>query len=145
MRLLNVAVSAIAVSQSPKWVCMKLFVLRALVCRHMPEFKDCSFEGVLDKGTLDAILCGEKSAQHAAAMLAECFRCAGCYASAWTAPLVVSKTKNRDGPRVRTAQSTTRCKPLYFLSHQFWTALVCRQCTHPDSYRVHCLTTLVRD
>ncbi|GIL80063.1 hypothetical protein Vretimale_12887 [Volvox reticuliferus] len=42
--------------------------------RRMPEFADCSFEGVLDKGTLDAILCGEQSTQNAAAMLQECFR-----------------------------------------------------------------------
>ncbi|GIL54568.1 hypothetical protein Vafri_10318 [Volvox africanus] len=42
--------------------------------RDMPEFADCSFEGVLDKGTLDAILCGEQSNQNAAAMLQECFR-----------------------------------------------------------------------
>ncbi|KXZ47786.1 hypothetical protein GPECTOR_33g668 [Gonium pectorale] len=42
--------------------------------RHMPEFLASSFDGVLDKGTLDAILCGEKSASHAAAMLKECFR-----------------------------------------------------------------------
>ncbi|GLI71241.1 hypothetical protein VaNZ11_016349 [Volvox africanus] len=42
--------------------------------RDMPEFADSSFEGVLDKGTLDAILCGEQSTQNAAAMLQECFR-----------------------------------------------------------------------
>ncbi|GLC49733.1 hypothetical protein PLESTB_000280800 [Pleodorina starrii] len=42
--------------------------------RNMPEFVDCSFEGVLDKGTLDAVLCGEHSAKHAAAMLSECYR-----------------------------------------------------------------------
>ncbi|EFJ43782.1 hypothetical protein VOLCADRAFT_65458, partial [Volvox carteri f. nagariensis] len=47
---------------------------RVADARHMPEFTDCSFEGVIDKGTLDAILCGERGAQDATAMLAECFR-----------------------------------------------------------------------
>lgn len=42
--------------------------------RSMPEFADKSFDGVLDKGTLDAILCGEGSAVHAAAMVMEAFR-----------------------------------------------------------------------
>ncbi|PNH09834.1 Methyltransferase-like protein 13 [Tetrabaena socialis] len=42
--------------------------------RSMPEIEDATFDGVLDKGTLDAVLCGEQSAAGAAAMLAECYR-----------------------------------------------------------------------
>ncbi|KAG2497480.1 hypothetical protein HYH03_004633 [Edaphochlamys debaryana] len=47
---------------------------RVADARHMPEFPDACFEGVLDKGTLDATLCGERSVPHATAMVAECFR-----------------------------------------------------------------------
>ncbi|KAG2436046.1 hypothetical protein HYH02_011757 [Chlamydomonas schloesseri] len=42
--------------------------------RSMPELGDRSFDGVLDKGTLDAILCGEGSAVHATAMVMESYR-----------------------------------------------------------------------
>ncbi|GFR49716.1 hypothetical protein Agub_g11870, partial [Astrephomene gubernaculifera] len=50
--------------------------LRYLVAdvRNMPQFPDSSFDGVMDKGTLDAILCGERSGQHASAMIRECYR-----------------------------------------------------------------------
>ena len=37
-------------------------------------FPSSSFECVLDKGTLDAILCGSDSSKHAQSMLAECQR-----------------------------------------------------------------------
>jgi ubiquinone/menaquinone biosynthesis C-methylase UbiE len=37
-------------------------------------FDDCSFDVLIDKGTLDAILCGAESARHATAMLTECAR-----------------------------------------------------------------------
>jgi EEF1A lysine methyltransferase 4 len=40
----------------------------------MPEFGDASFDAVLDKGTMDAILCGDSAQANAAAMLAECSR-----------------------------------------------------------------------
>ena len=39
----------------------------------MLQFGSSSFHGVLDKGTLDAMLCGEGSAAHADAFLAEVF------------------------------------------------------------------------
>ncbi|KAI8474181.1 MAG: complex I intermediate-associated protein 30-domain-containing protein [Monoraphidium minutum] len=42
--------------------------------RSMPQYEDGSFGGVLDKGTLDAILCGAAPAENAAAALAECCR-----------------------------------------------------------------------
>ena len=37
-------------------------------------FPSCSFDCVLDKGTLDAILCGSDSSKHANSMLSECQR-----------------------------------------------------------------------
>ena len=40
----------------------------------MPEFKDGEFGGALDKGTLDALLCGAGAARSAAAALRECAR-----------------------------------------------------------------------
>eukprot|EP00826_Nyctotherus_ovalis_P043424 TRINITY_DN4572_c0_g1_i3.p2 TRINITY_DN4572_c0_g1~~TRINITY_DN4572_c0_g1_i3.p2 ORF type:complete len:158 (-),score=51.61 TRINITY_DN4572_c0_g1_i3:148-621(-) len=38
------------------------------------EFPDNSFEAVIDKGMLDTILCGDKSGENAALMLAEVYR-----------------------------------------------------------------------
>jgi hypothetical protein len=40
----------------------------------MPQFADGAFAGVLDKGTLDAIVCGQSPVANAAAALAECCR-----------------------------------------------------------------------
>ena len=40
----------------------------------MPEYADDAFDGILDKGTLDAILCGDDSTVNALAMLNECYR-----------------------------------------------------------------------
>jgi hypothetical protein len=45
--------------------------------RSLPEYPDGAFGSVLDKGTLDAILCGADAAASAAAALAECCRWAG--------------------------------------------------------------------
>ncbi len=41
----------------------------------MPEYKDGQFDGVLDKGTLDALVCGNGANKSAAEMLKECCRC----------------------------------------------------------------------
>ena len=38
------------------------------------SFPSSHFDVVLDKGTLDAILCGAESNRHASAMLSECMR-----------------------------------------------------------------------
>lgn len=40
----------------------------------MPELKDESFSGIIDKGTLDAILCGEQASLNSRDMLLECYR-----------------------------------------------------------------------
>jgi hypothetical protein len=42
--------------------------------RSLPEYEDGAFRSVLDKGTLDAILCGADAFASAAAALAECCR-----------------------------------------------------------------------
>jgi ubiquinone/menaquinone biosynthesis C-methylase UbiE len=42
--------------------------------RNMAEYKDKSFDIIIDKGTLDAILCGNDSYNNAAEMLSECYR-----------------------------------------------------------------------
>nr|QTZ19566.1 methyltransferase 13 isoform X2 [Bixa orellana] len=39
--------------------------------RNMSEFQTGSFDAVIDKGTLDSILCGNNSRQHATQMLKE--------------------------------------------------------------------------
>ncbi|GFR52603.1 hypothetical protein Agub_g15201, partial [Astrephomene gubernaculifera] len=43
-------------------------------CRTMPQYGDGSFGGVLDKGTLDALLCGDSDEADSLAMLKECHR-----------------------------------------------------------------------
>mmetsp|Transcript_34017 Transcript_34017/g.101200 ORF Transcript_34017/g.101200 Transcript_34017/m.101200 type:complete len:123 (-) Transcript_34017:103-471(-) len=40
----------------------------------MPEFEDASFSGVLDKGTLDALMCGDTAEEDASRMLSEISR-----------------------------------------------------------------------
>ena len=40
-------------------------------CTEMPEFADNSFDVVIDKSTIDAILCGESSFVNTAKMLKE--------------------------------------------------------------------------
>jgi ubiquinone/menaquinone biosynthesis C-methylase UbiE len=47
---------------------MKWMVADAL---NMPEFKDESYDVIIEKSTLDAILCGDKSFLNAAKMLKE--------------------------------------------------------------------------
>lgn len=42
--------------------------------RCMPQFADSSFEAVLDKGTMDAMACGEEAAADIHDMLAESSR-----------------------------------------------------------------------
>eukprot|EP00775_Hariotina_reticulata_P003183 gene3183-3461_t len=42
--------------------------------RCMPQYNDCSFGGILDKGTLDALLCGDNEAADAAALLGQVWR-----------------------------------------------------------------------
>lgn len=42
--------------------------------RCMPQYQDASFHGVLDKGTLDALLCGDSDEIDAAAVLGETWR-----------------------------------------------------------------------
>lgn len=44
-------------------------------CRSMVEFADKQFDCVLDKGTMDAIMCGSNAHQHASAMVQEIHRC----------------------------------------------------------------------
>eukprot|EP00882_Tetradesmus_deserticola_P019688 GHRQ01021216.1.p1 GENE.GHRQ01021216.1~~GHRQ01021216.1.p1 ORF type:complete len:245 (+),score=49.68 GHRQ01021216.1:185-919(+) len=42
--------------------------------RSMPQYPDAGFSGVLDKGTLDALLCGDTEAADAAALMGEVWR-----------------------------------------------------------------------
>jgi SAM-dependent methyltransferase len=46
--------------------------------RAMPELADASFDAVVDKGTLDALVCGTSAARDAARALQECCRCVLC-------------------------------------------------------------------
>ena len=55
-------------------------VLRGLLmdclccCRDMSCFASNTYDAIIDKGTLDAILCGENSVTDAKKMLLECYR-----------------------------------------------------------------------
>jgi ASC-1-like (ASCH) protein len=42
--------------------------------RDMKAFEDASFDAVIDKGTLDSILCGSNSRQYSTQMLEEVWR-----------------------------------------------------------------------
>jgi hypothetical protein len=42
--------------------------------KSMPEYADGSYAGILDKGTLDALLCGEDDTAAAEQMMAEVWR-----------------------------------------------------------------------
>lgn len=44
------------------------------VPRSLPQHKDCSFDVVLDKGTLDSLMCGEHAGDDSSNMLEECHR-----------------------------------------------------------------------
>lgn len=57
-----------------QWVSHLLNLSYCRCDRSMPEFKDDWFDGILDKGTLDAVLCGPGAAANAANMLQECCR-----------------------------------------------------------------------
>lgn len=40
----------------------------------MPQYEDAQFAAVIDKGTLDAVMCGERAEGDATAMVSECHR-----------------------------------------------------------------------
>lgn len=47
----------------------------ALLChRSLPQFSDGSFDAILDKGTLDSLMCGEHAGDSSMQMLEECHR-----------------------------------------------------------------------
>lgn len=67
----------------------------------MPQYGDAAFAAVIDKGTLDAIMCGEAAEQDAATMVFECHRCfphdllcaavlAGHFAAPWASGCIQS-------------------------------------------------------
>ena len=43
-------------------------------CRSMEDFGDATFDAAIDKGTLDAILCGDNSTANAHKMISEIYR-----------------------------------------------------------------------
>ena len=52
-----------------------LSVTRRTTRRHMPQLASESFDAVIDKGTLDAILCSTSGFDHVPNTLLECARC----------------------------------------------------------------------
>lgn len=49
-------------------------VYKVADCRNMPEFLDGLFDVILDKGTLDAMLCSEDASSSVNMMMTECHR-----------------------------------------------------------------------
>lgn len=43
-------------------------------CRSLPQFKDGSFDAILDKGTLDSLMCGQHAGEDSMRMLQEAHR-----------------------------------------------------------------------
>ncbi|KAF8066419.1 EEF1AKMT4 [Scenedesmus sp. PABB004] len=73
--IVNTDISAVAVAQMQALhSALPQLTYRVSDARSMPEFDDASFDGLLDKGTLDAVLCGPDAGANAAAVLEECAR-----------------------------------------------------------------------
>ncbi|GMH42413.1 hypothetical protein BSKO_10332 [Bryopsis sp. KO-2023] len=74
-RVVNIDYSSVVIDHMKKLhEGMPELIYRVADSRHMDCFPSQSFETVLDKGTLDAILCGETSVEDSANMLQECSR-----------------------------------------------------------------------
>ena len=72
--IVNIDVSAVLISQmQTKYQDKPSLVYRQMDCRHM-DFPDSSFNVVLDKATLDSIVCGEGSAANVNKYLLEVSR-----------------------------------------------------------------------
>ena len=50
-------------------------VIDWLFCRNMPQYPTAFFDAVLDKGTLDALMCGDQADNNVDDMLKEASRC----------------------------------------------------------------------
>lgn len=47
-------------------------------CRSLPQYQDGSVDAILDKGTLDSLMCGEHAGDNTLQMVEECHRCDTC-------------------------------------------------------------------
>jgi hypothetical protein len=43
-------------------------------CRSLPQYQDASFDAILDKGTLDSLMCGAHAGDNTLQMMEECHR-----------------------------------------------------------------------
>lgn len=70
--VVNVDISSVVIEAMQKKYCNRpqLKYVRMDV-RDMSAFETCSFDAVLDKGTLDSLLCGNNSRENATRMLEE--------------------------------------------------------------------------
>lgn len=73
--VVNVDISSVVIEAMQKKYCNRpqLKYVRMDV-RDMSAFETCSFDAVLDKGTLDSLLCGNNSRENATRMLEEVWR-----------------------------------------------------------------------
>ena len=71
----NIDVSSVLITQmQTKYQDKPGLIYRQMDCRHMDGFPDASFNSVIDKATLDSIVCGEGSATNVQKYLSEVSR-----------------------------------------------------------------------
>eukprot|EP00879_Flechtneria_rotunda_P016998 GHRR01017795.1.p1 GENE.GHRR01017795.1~~GHRR01017795.1.p1 ORF type:complete len:228 (+),score=50.43 GHRR01017795.1:1093-1776(+) len=74
-QIVNTDISAVVIKQMQELhKSIPQLTYRVGDARSMPEFQGASFDSIVDKGTLDAILCGQQARENATGMLSECYR-----------------------------------------------------------------------
>jgi hypothetical protein len=71
---LNIALKLQSLEAELARVCASCLQYDVADCRDMPQYGDGAFAAVVDKGTLDALLCGEGAETDAPAMVSNCHR-----------------------------------------------------------------------
>ncbi|XP_038881149.1 EEF1A lysine methyltransferase 4 isoform X1 [Benincasa hispida] len=73
--VVNVDISSVVIEAMQKKYCNRpQLKYMTMDVRNMSAFEICSFDAVLDKGTLDSLLCGNNSRENATRMLEEVWR-----------------------------------------------------------------------
>lgn len=72
--VVSIDYSPVCIRQLEQWKHKPACKFAVADVRSMPQFKDASFQSVIDKGTLDSLLCGPSSFTEAHDALAELYR-----------------------------------------------------------------------